>query len=239
MKTAARRIGILGGTFDPLHWGHLDVGDVAASELTLTRLFVITSNVPPHRPQPLASSYHRFAMVSLAVLDRPDWRAADLELRHDAPSFTSRTLDLFHERGYLSSELFFVIGADAFAEIASWRDYPRILDAAHVAVVSRPGFSVTELPRRLPSLANRMARPPIDAISQIDPLIILIDAPTADVSSTAIRQRLADGESIAGLVPPHVQQHIEHHGLYSSMTPGRRRSDAPRIPAAGRLHGKD
>ena len=239
MKTAARRIGILGGTFDPIHWGHLDVGDVAASELTLTRLFVITSNVPPHRPQPLASSYHRFAMVSLAVLDRPDWRAADLELRHDAPSFTSRTLDLFHERGYLSSELFFVIGADAFAEIASWRDYPRILDAAHFAVVSRPGFSVTELPRRLPSLANRMARPPIDAISQIDPLIILIDAPTADVSSTAIRQRLADRESIAGLVPPHVQQHIEHHGLYSSMTPGRRRSDAPRIPAAGRLHEKE
>ena len=239
MKTAARRIGILGGTFDPIHWGHLDVGDVAASELTLTRLFVITSNVPPHRPQPLASSYHRFAMVSLAVLDRPDWRAADLELRHDAPSFTSRTLDLFHERGYLSSELFFVIGADAFAEIASWRDYPRIMDAAHFAVVSRPGFSVEELPRRLPTLANRMARPPIDEIAQIDPLIILIDAPTADVSSTAIRQRLADRESIAGLVPPHVQQHIEHHGLYSSMTPGRRRSDAPRIPAAGRLHGKD
>ena len=192
-------------------------------------LFVITSNIPPHRPQPLASSYHRFAMVSIAVLDRPDWRAADLELRHDTPSFTSRTLDLFRERGYVSSELFFVIGADAFAEIEGWRDYPRILDAAHFAVVSRPGLSVKELPRRLPRLAERMARPPIDEVAQIDPLIILIDAPTADVSSTAIRQCLADGESIAGLVPPHVQQHIERHGLYSSMTPGRRQSDAPRI----------
>jgi len=239
MKTAARRIGILGGTFDPIHWGHLDLADVAVNELKLSRLFVITSNVPPHRPQPLASSYHRFAMVALAVLDRPDWRAADLELRHDAPSFTSRTLDLFHERGYLSSELFFLIGADAFAEIGSWRDYPRILDAAHFAWVARPGFSVKELPRRLPRLADRMARPPIDEVAQIDPLIILIDAPTADVSSTAIREKLAAGESIAGLVPPHVQQHIENHGLYSSMTPGRRRSDAPRIPPAGRLHGQD
>jgi nicotinate-nucleotide adenylyltransferase len=239
MTTGARRIGILGGTFDPIHWGHLDSGDAAVSALKLTRLFVITSNVPPHRPQPLASSYHRFAMVSLAVLDRPDWRAADLELRHDAPSFTSRTLDLFHERGYLSSELFFVIGADAFAEIASWRDYPNILSAAHFAVVSRPGFSVKELPRRLPRLADRMARPPIDEVAQIDPLIILLDAETADVSSTAIRQRRADGESIAGLVPPNVQQHIEHHGLYSAMTPGRRGSDAPRIPAAGRLHDKE
>ncbi len=239
MKPAARRIGILGGTFDPIHWGHLDIADVAVSELKLSRLFVITSNVPPHRPQPLASSYHRFAMVALALLDRPDWRAADLELRHDAPSFTSRTLELFHERGYLSSELFFVIGADAFAEIASWRDYPKILDAAHFAVVSRPGSSVKELPRRLPRLADRMARPPLDEVAQIDPLIILIDAPTADVSSTAIRERLAARESIAGLVPPHVQQHIEHHGLYTSTMPGRRRSDEPRIPAAGRLHGKD
>jgi len=239
MKSPARRIGILGGTFDPIHWGHLDLGDVAVSQLELSRLFVITSNVPPHRPQPLASSYHRFAMVSQALLDRPDWRAADLELRHDAPSFTSQTFELFHERGYLSSELFFVIGADAFAEIASWRDYPKILDAAHFVVVSRPGASVKELPRRLPRLADRMARPPLDEVAQMDPLIILIDAPTADVSSTAIRERLAAGESVGGLVPPHVQQHIEHHGLYASPTPGRRRSDVPRIPAAGGLHGKD
>ena len=239
MTTTARRVGLLGGTFDPIHCGHLDIADAAVTELKLTRLFVVTSNVPPHRPQPLASSHHRFAMVSLAVLDRPDWRATDLELRNDAPSFTSRTLDLFHERGYLPSELFFVIGADAFAEIESWRDYPNILDAAHFAVVSRLGFSVNELPRRLPHLADRMVRPSIAEVAQIDPLIILIDAPTADVSSTAIRQRLVKGESITGLVPPHVQQHIEHHGLYSSMTPGRRRSDAPRIPAAGRLHGKD
>jgi nicotinate-nucleotide adenylyltransferase len=146
---------------------------------------------------------------------------------------------MFHERGYLSSELFFVIGADAFAEIASWRDYPNILDAAHFAVVSRPGFSVKELPRRLPRLADRMARPPIDEVAQIDPLIILLDATTADVSSTAIRQRRADDHSIAGLVPPNVQQHIEHHGLYTSTTPGRRASDAQRAPAAGRLHGKE
>ena len=239
MTTPARRVGILGGTFDPVHWGHLDIGDAAAGALSLSRIFVITSNVPPHRPQPLASSYHRFAMVALGIVDRPEWRAADIELRHEAPSFTSRTLELFRERGYLSSELFFVIGADAFAEIASWRDYPRILDSAHFVVVSRPGFSAMELPRRLPKLASRMAKPPIDAMSQIDPLIILIDAPTADVSATAIRERRAAGESIAGLVPPHVQQHIEQHGLYSSMTPGRRKLDAPRSQAAGRLHEKE
>ena len=225
MNSAARRIGILGGTFDPIHRGHVDAADAAVEQLKLTRLFVVTSNVPPHRAQPLASPYHLFAMVSLAVVDRPDWRAADLELRHDAPSFTSRTLGLFHERGCVSSELFFVIGADAFADIETWRDYPRILDAAHFAVVSRPGFSVAELPRRLPRLVDRMVHPPIDEVTQLDPSIILIEAQTTDVSSTAIRQRLATGQPIDGLVPPLVAQHLEHHGLYSSMTRDQRRSD--------------
>jgi nicotinate-nucleotide adenylyltransferase len=225
MDFAARRIGILGGTFDPIHRGHIDAADAAVAQLKLTRLFVVTSNVPPHRAQPVASAYHRFAMVSLAVVDRPDWRAADLELRHDAPSFTSRTLGLFHERGCVSSELFFVIGADAFADIETWRDYPRILDAAHFAVVSRPGFSVAELPRRLPRLADRMVHPPLDEVTQLDPSIILIEAQTTDVSSTAIRQHLATGRPIDGLVPPLVAQHLEHHGLYSSMTRAQRRSD--------------
>ena len=126
-----RRIGILGGTFDPFHCGHLDVATSAQEALELTRMFVITSNIPPHRPQPFASAYHRFAMVSFAVASRPDWRAADLELRSETPSFTSGTLAKFHERGYAASELFFVIGADAFADIGAWRDYPAILDAAH------------------------------------------------------------------------------------------------------------
>ena len=239
MNAAARRIGILGGTFDPIHSGHMDLADAAMRELHLTRMIIVTSNVPPHRPQPLASAYHRFAMVAVAVLDRPKWRAADLELRHDAPSYTTHTLGRFHERGYASSELFFVIGADAFAEIGSWYDYPQILDAAHFAVVSRPGFPVANLSRRLPFLAERMERPTMANVHQIDPSIILIDAPTADVSSTAIRDRLAHGESIDGLVLPGVQQHIEQHGLYTSTTPGRRGLDAPPIPAAGRLHGQD
>src|SRR5258706_650119 len=197
-----RRIGILGGTFDPVHCGHLDVGASAEEALELTRMYVITSNVRPHRPQPFASAYHRFAMVSFAVSTRPDWRAADLELRSPTPSFTSGTLAKFHERGYAASELFFVIGADAFADIGAWRDYPAILDAAHFAVVSRPGFPVEQVPHRLPRLLSRMAHPPLDPMSQIGPMSLLIDAPTAEVSPTASRSRGAAGEPIAGLERP-------------------------------------
>jgi nicotinate-nucleotide adenylyltransferase len=156
------------------------------------------------------SSYHRFAMVALAVAGRPRWCASDIELKSAEASYTSTTLRRFHADGYSPDELFFLTGADAFAEVETWRDYPAILDLAQFVVVSRPGFPVGELRRRLPSLVDRA---------------ILIDAPTADVSSTSIRRRIAARESIAGLVPPGVRQHIDQHGLYATMS--------------GRLHGED
>jgi nicotinate-nucleotide adenylyltransferase len=239
VQSNSRRIGILGGTFDPIHCAHLDMADAASHALNLTRMYLITANIPPHRGQPHASSFHRFAMVSMAIAGRQSWRALDLELRSPIPSYTSDTLRKFRVRGYAPSELFFVLGSDSFAEISTWHDYPDILDAAHFVVVSRPGFPIDALQRRLSPLASRMVHPPVDAIAQIEPLIILIDALTADVSSTAIRQRRADGMSIGGLVPPFVQQHIEQHGLYTAMTPGRRASDAPRTSEAGRLHGEN
>ena len=220
-----RRIGILGGTFDPIHWGHLEAAFAAETALKLQRLLVITSNVPPHRDPPHASSYHRFAMTSLAVAGRSGWRASDLELRLDSESYTSDTLTQFHNRGYAAAELFFIIGADAFAEIQSWNNFPQILELAHFVVVSRPGHPVGDLPHRLPPLAERMVKPPLDDISHIDPMIVLVDAPTSSVSSTDIREKRRRGETIAGLVPDPVRQHIEQHGLYTSPTPGRRASD--------------
>ncbi|HEY7172321.1 MAG TPA: nicotinate-nucleotide adenylyltransferase [Vicinamibacterales bacterium] len=234
----SRRVGILGGTFDPIHTGHIDLGIVAQTLLTLTRVYVLPARVPPHRPQPMASSYHRFAMVALAVASRRGWRASDLELESpDQRSYTTMTLQKLHEQGFAPSELFFIIGADAFAEIETWRDYPNILDRSHFAVVSRPGCSVEDLPRLLPGLRRRMIRPPVGAIDERDPAIILIDERTADVSSTAIRERRAAGESIGGLVDLGVEQHIEQHGLYIPNIPGRRDSDDSDTPA-GRLHGE-
>ena len=234
-----RRIGILGGTFDPVHTGHLEAAFAAESALRLMRMQVVTSNTPPHRPQPKASSYHRFAMVSLAISGRARWRASDIELRDDSRSYTSATLRKFHARGYAPVELYFIIGSDAFADIVNWMDYPVVLDYAHFAVVARPGHSIDDMPGRLPALANRMVRPHLDALSQVGPMIVLIDHATPDVSSSAIRERRARGESIAGLVPDLVRQHIEQHGLYSSMSPERRASDAPIAGAAGRLHAED
>ena len=233
----ARRIGLLGGTFDPIHMGHLDVAAAAQDALGLSTVLVIPANVPPHRLKAVASSFHRFAMVALAVAGRPGWRASDVELRHEAPSYTTTTLRRFRERGYDPLELFFLIGADAFAEIDKWREYPGILDRAHFAVVSRPGCPVSDLPGRLPALAHRMKQP--DDGEPVTPSIFLIDHVTCDVSSTAIRRRLAEGTSIAGMVDPRVERHIEQHGLYRLFTTERRGASITPHAAAGRLHGQD
>ena len=233
-----RRIGLLGGTFDPIHTGHLDLAAAAERALHLTQVILMPANVPPHRPNPLTSSAHRFAMVALAVAGRRGWRVSDLELRHEAPSYTATTLRRLRERGYAPHELFFLIGADAFNDISTWRDFPAILDQAHFAVVARPGHGFAALREHLPALASRM----IDATEGVippTPSIFLVDSATADVSSTAIRASLARGEAIDGLVDPRVQQHIEQHGLYRFGATDRRRTLGTESTPAGRLHGQD
>ena len=233
-----RRVGIFGGMFDPVHAGHLDVLNAAWTGLGLTDLCVLPSNLPPHRPPPVASSYHRFAMVALAIAGRPGWHVSDIELSRAGSSYTIETLQRFHADGLTAKELFFLTGADAFLEIATWKDYPALLDAAHFVVVSRPGVHATDLPRRLPALATRMTSSAEPASSR-STLIFLLDAPTRDVSSTAIRQARRSGNSIAGLVPASVQQHIEQHGLYED--PALRDPTASSLNErpAGTLHGRD
>jgi nicotinate-nucleotide adenylyltransferase len=231
------RVGILGGTFDPIHQGHLDLGDCAQRALDLTTVLVIPASRPPHRSPPVASGFHRFAMVALAIAGRAGWRVSDLELTHTEPSYTATTLQRLHDQGYGAADLFFVIGADAFLEIRSWKDYPAILDRAQFAVVSRRGYSAADLRQRLPMLSARMVH--AAAFHQSDATsIILIDAPTADVSSTAIRERCRDGHSLSGLVPAAVEQHIEQHGLYRSPIENQPGTLHHVSAAAGRLHGQ-
>jgi nicotinate-nucleotide adenylyltransferase len=233
-----RRIGILGGTFDPIHVGHLDIGHAAETTLNLGRVYVITAKTPAHRAHPVASPFQRFAMVALAIPKHQNWRASDMELRHDSVSYTVDTLEKFGERGYERSELFFIIGADAFASIDQWRDFPRILDLANFAVVSRPNAKVDTLKERLPQLIARMAAPD-DPVPPGETRIFLIDAQTSEVSSSAIRANCESGKSIEGMVTPIVQQYIEQHGLYLPRAAGRRASDADGSAAAGGLHGKN
>jgi nicotinate-nucleotide adenylyltransferase len=214
------RIGLLGGTLDPIHVGHVDTATAAREALDLTRVYVLPSHVPPHRSQqPVASGYHRFAMTALAVNGVEGLAGSDVELRTPGPSYTADTLSRFHERSGLgAAQIFFITGADAFAEIETWYRYPAVLDLAQFIVVSRPGFPSERVRDRLPALAPRMIRVGPDerrVAIRAEPAIFLLDAATADVSSTQIRNRLSTGESIGRLVPAAVERHIVQHGLYA------------------------
>ncbi len=210
------RHGLLGGTFDPVHVGHLDVADAARLVLSLSTVTLLPAPVPPHRNAPEVSAAHRFAMAALAVADRDELQVSDVEFDSPGPSYTDATLDRLAARGVETTKLFFIIGADAFRDIASWKNFPAVLNRCHFAVVSRPGLAATALRDTLPELASRMMAPPCEIPAE--PCIFLVDAKTAPVSSTDIRERRRAGQSISGLVPATVEAHIVKHGLYRHPT---------------------
>ncbi len=217
MSAADQRVGILGGTLDPIHFGHIAAAVAARDALELSAVLVIPSNVPPHRSaRPIASAYHRFAMAALAVSGEARLEVSDTELMADGLSYTAETLERVQATGLRASQIFFITGADAFADIAAWKRYPDVLTLAHFVVVSRPVHVLEALAERLPSLAGSM-RPGGDAVRDAAlPSIHLLPASTPDVSSTLVRARLKRGEPIAGLVPPLVEAHILKHRLYGA-----------------------
>ena len=212
-------LGVLGGTFDPIHHGHITAGLRAQSALRLDRVMLVPSRIPPHRTSTAgASPEARLAMAGLAAAEQQGWTASDIELTRDGPSYTFDTLTAL--RATSTSQFFFIIGADAFAEIATWSRYPAVLDLAHFAVVARPGITLHSLQARVPDLADRMTTPdefkPEAARSLPDEKtrVILIETATPDVSSTEIRRRVRAGESIGDLVPESVASYVSTHRLY-------------------------
>jgi len=251
--TPVARLGVLGGTFDPIHAGHLDAARAARAALGLDEVVLVPARVPPHRDAPHASAFHRFAMTALAVAGEPGCLVSDMELRADGPSFTAHTLARLRARGLAPSQVFFITGADAFAEIATWHDYPRVVDAANWVVVARPGYAHARLDDRLTDLAPRFVDVPAPGPAGVvasagesvvnqtitrltddsghdrgPTRIFVVPAATTDVSSTLLRQRFAAGEPVEGLIPPLVAGHVRRHGLYASS-----------LPAAGLLHEEE
>jgi nicotinate-nucleotide adenylyltransferase len=156
----------------------------------------------------------RLAVADAAAEASPTrWEVSDQELQRDGPSFTIDTLAAQQRDGLSPLQLFFIIGADAFAEIASWHRYPAVLDAANFAVVARPGTALEDMRGRLPALRDRMAAPSAATTAQTTQ-IFLIEADTPNVSSTDIRRRAARGESLDGQVTPAVAAYIAQHSLY-------------------------
>lgn len=206
------KIGVLGGTFDPIHLGHIAAAAAAQDAVSLDAVLLVPSRIPPHRADPTtASAEDRFAMTELAARERPSWMASRLEIDREGPSYTYDTLV---ELRKAPSQIFFITGADAFAEIATWSRYPAVLDLANFVVVSRPGITLDSLRDRVPAAFPSTSLRAGSRESSAPTRVILVEAHTPDVSSTEIRRRARAGESLSGLVPDSVANYITTHRLY-------------------------
>jgi len=219
-------VALLGGTFDPVHYGHLRFADDVRRALGLSEVRLVPTGDPPHRGSPSASAAHRLAMLRLAVVEFPGLVVDDRELRRAGKSYTVLTLtELRHE--FPDSPLLLLLGADAFRGLPSWHRWDELFDLAHVVVVERPGVKLeATLPEPLlPIWRDRRVRDPKILLSRPAGAILAQPISPLDVSATKIREQLATGGNAAlnsrGLLPPAVLAYIDLHHLYL------RGSDAP------------
>ncbi|QEL56968.1 nicotinate-nucleotide adenylyltransferase [Chromobacterium paludis] len=208
------RIGVFGGTFDPIHHAHLRMARAFAAELDLDQVRLIPAGQPYHRGRgPLASPGQRLDMVQLAIAGDAALSVDDREVRRAKPAYTVDTLrELRRELGE-AAELWFLIGGDSLAALDSWKDWRELFRLANLAVAMRPGFDPSDLPaevfrewrtRQVSDFSNRTAS------GTIRPLAL----PPLDLSATALRARLAAGDAVDGLIAPAVLAYIRQHGLY-------------------------
>jgi nicotinate-nucleotide adenylyltransferase len=194
------RLGVLGGTFDPIHNGHVAAAEAAVDCANLDEVVFVPTGNPPHRPPAEASPAQRLEMCRLATNDDPRFAVSDIEVTREGPSYTLDTL--WALRGANPhAELFLVLGWDAASQLRSWHRPDEVLAIAPIVVVSRPG-------RNAPAEADIRS-------AGLDPArIVLCPRPTPSVSGSEIRRAIAAGKSVAGMVPPAVERYIAAHHLY-------------------------
>ena len=206
-------IGILGGTFDPVHFGHMRPALEVREALQLEELRLIPSNVPPHRPGPVASPTQRLAMLRAAVGDTPHFIIDERELERDGPSYTIDTLEsLRHELGSIS--LCLLIGMDAFLGLPDWHRWQELIEHCHMVVMTRPGAEL-QATGEMAGFVERHGVEDSDMLASNPAGHVLFQSVTRlEISATRIRQLLSDGDSARFLLPDDVRAIIQREGLY-------------------------
>ncbi|MGA9773389.1 MAG: nicotinate-nucleotide adenylyltransferase [Blastocatellia bacterium] len=216
------RIGVYGGTFDPLHNGHLEVARAVARNFALDELLIIPAHRPPHKnSRSISDAYHRYGMAVLATLDEPRMKVSTMEIEAPERPYTFETIERLRDVYGSQASLFFVMGADSFDELNTWREPERILANANLIVAARPGYAMqaSSLSAAFTSnIIDLRERPDIDVRLQggqiNDCRIFLTDYVNMDISATDIRRRRRDGETIEAMVPPRVVDYVEKYELY-------------------------
>ena len=208
-----RRIGVLGGTFDPVHIGHLRGALEVAETLGLDEVRLVPNFRPPHREAPNSSAQDRLAMVQLAVQDVPPLAVDARELERDRPSYTLDTLESLREELDQQDQIHLIVGWDAFCGLPSWHRWEELLDHCHILDMQRPDAD-SDAPQALRDLlAAHSVNDPLALSGRSGQIAFVWQAPL-EVSATRIRQFLASGRSVRFLVPDAVLAYINAHGLY-------------------------
>jgi nicotinate-nucleotide adenylyltransferase len=202
VETLVRRLGILGGTFDPIHHGHLLAAEEAYHQLALDRVLFVPAGIPPHKPaRPISAAGHRVRMVELAIAGKPHFSLSRVDVDRPGPSYTVDTLELLRARWGSGPRFFFIEGNDSLSDIACWYQPQRLIELCELAVVARPGSQIDlpELERRLPGITGR---------------IHWVKIPLLEISSSDLRTRVRAGRSISYLAPREVEAYVRQHRLY-------------------------
>jgi len=198
------RLGIMGGTFDPIHYGHLVAAEMARGEFNLSKVLFIPSGTPPHKiRRDVSAANLRYEMVELAIKDNSEFDLSALEMERKGPSYTVETLRILR-RAWPEHELYFITGTDALLEIFSWREAEEILTMIQFIGAARPGFDARDF-----LLKVQQEHP------ETQGRIHYLEVPALAISSTDIRARVRHGQPIRYLLPEPVRLFLQKHGLYS------------------------
>jgi nicotinate-nucleotide adenylyltransferase len=211
------KLGILGGTFNPIHLGHLRAAEEIGEDLGLEKVYLIPCGVPPHKsPHPIADFSHRLEMARVASQISPLLEVWDIEGKRSGLSYSIETLRSFHSHFGSELELFFIIGMDAFIEVETWREYRNLFQYASFVVINRPGYNGEEFFTFLDSLdVGFVWNPEGQCFCHPSGTALLRkDTTLMDISASRIREMVHNGKSIRFLVPEGVRDYIEKVGLY-------------------------
>lgn len=197
------KTGVFGGTFDPVHIGHLAVAERVHSDLGLNRVIFVPTNISPFKLGQLTSSgEHRLSMLSFAIQDNPHFEASDIELRRGGTSYTVDTMEILKGL-YPDDEFYFIMGMDSFLELNGWKGVDRLIELSQLVVVTRPGYELSSEQSKL------LALPP-----EVWQRTRFLEVLGLDIAATEIRDRIKRGQSVRYLLVPEVVTYIHENGIY-------------------------
>ena len=195
-------IGVIGGTFDPIHYGHLAAAEEARVRVDLEKVLFVVAGLPPHKlDEDVTSVEHRLAMVRLAIVSNPFFDISRVDIDRPGPSYSVDTISILQERWGQEAEVFFIMGVDTLVEVPTWHQPERLIGLCHLVAVTRPGFQVDmrQLEASMPGIRSRVQ---------------MVNMPGLDISSSDLQERVKKGLPIKYQVPEPVESYIAEHELY-------------------------